>query len=485
MSDHSVRHIRIIVSVALAASLAGCASGGSRATPPGSLVSSAAVHNTAMLDTATAEMWWRSFGSPTLDSLIAEALRASPTVAAADATLRQAEEMVAARAGADRYPRADASVGAQRQRINPATFGQPGNPREFGLQSATVSVRYRLDLAGSDRRALEALAARADHQRFQMEGARLTLSATIATAAVQQAQLSAQLEATEEILRLQEEDLEISGERLRLGAASPDEVFASQSRVAQTRADLLAQRTLWQQNGHLLAVLAGRQPGVGAQPQFTLSTLTLPPELPSVIPSEHVRRRPDVQAAEALMRAADAEHGVAVAKLYPQLDLSASLGTQALSSGVLFGPGSAAWTLLAQLTQPLFNTGARAQKRASLAAFEASASHYQGVVLESLRNTADLLVALDHDAQTLVAITSLDDASQAALASVRRQYMLGAVSHREVLGAAQQAQQARAALAAVRARQLMDAVALHQAVGGTLDLPQPTEPDGESDGETT
>jgi NodT family efflux transporter outer membrane factor (OMF) lipoprotein len=456
--------------VLIAASLAGCAAA-SRGSASATIAPNPQTH-----DASLSAPWWRAFGSPALDTLILEALLASPSVAAAEATLRQSEELVAARAGLNRYPQADASVGAQRQRVNPAAFGQPGAPREFGLQSATVSVRYRLDFTGGNRRALEALAARADYQRFQMEGARLTLSAMIATAAVQQAQLVAQLDATREILRQQQEDLAISGERVRLGAASPDEVLASESRVAQTRAGLLAQETLGQQNAHLLAVLAGREPGVGRQPRFSLSDFGLPADLPSVVPSELLRVRPDIQAAEALMRAADAEHGVAVARLYPQLDLSAALGSQALGAGVLFGSGSAVWTLLAQLTQPLFNPGLRAEKRAALAAFDAAASHYQGVVLESLRNTADLLVALDNDARVLVDLTSADDASQAALASLRRQYALGSASYREVLVEGQQAQQVRVALVSARAQQLIDAVALHQAVGGATSHSRAIEP---------
>lgn len=468
-------HGRSVVAVLLAASLAGCAS-----APRGGAATSIAP-DTLVRDASLSTPWWQAFGSPALDTLIAEALEASPTVAAAEATLRQSEELVAARAGMNRYPQADAVLGAQQQRVNPAMFGQPGTPREFGLQSATVSVRYRLDLTGGNRRALEALAARSDHQRFQLAGARLTLAAMIATAAVQQAQLSAQMDATQEILRQQEEDLTISGERVRLGAASPDEVLAHRSRVAQTRADLLAQQSLGQQNVHLLAVLAGREPGAAPPPRFTLSDLTLPADLPSVVPSDLLRGRPDILAAEALMRAADAEHGVAVARLYPQLDLSASLGSQALTSGVLFGSGSAVWTLLAQLTQPLFNPGLRAEKRASLAAFDAAASHYQGVVLESLRNTADLLVALDHDARVLVELTGADEAARATLESLQRQYALGAVGYRDVLAAGQQAQQVRVALVAARATQLIDAVALHQAVGGTPAIPRDTVPTTKED----
>lgn len=111
-------------------------------------------------------------------------------------------------------------------------------------------------------------------------------------------------------------------------------------------------------------------------------------------------RRPDIQAAEALLHVATAEYGVAVASLYPQLDLSASLGSQTLTTGALFGGGSSVWNLMAQLTQPLLDPGLPARKRASLAALDAAAANYQGIVLDALRDVADVLRALDHDAQS-------------------------------------------------------------------------------------
>ena len=167
-----------------------------------------------------------------------------------------------------------------------------------------------------------------------------------------------------------------------------------------------------------------------------------------------------------------------MARLFPQLNLSASLGSQALSSGALFGAGSAVWALVSQLTQPLLNPGLPAEKRAALAAFEAAAANYQGVVLEALRNVADVLRALDNDAQTMAALASADAAAQGTLASVERQYALGAASWVQVLGARQQALQVRLSLDAARAQRLSDSVALFQAVGGGGDpLPSQGSPE--------
>ena len=336
-----------------------------------------------------------------------------------------------------------------------------------GLQAVEIDARGVAALgAGGNRRALEALAARADYRRFELNAARLALAGNMATAAITRARLAAQLEATTAILRVQDEQLRLAHERVRIGQASPDEALSLQAQAEQTRAELPALRKQLQQTEHLLAVLAGRAPGTGGIPAFTLADFTLPVEMPLVVPSELVRRRPDIQASEALLHAANADYGVAVAKLYPQINLSANLGSQALTTGALFGGGSAVWGLVAQLTQPLFNPGLPAEKRAALAAFDAAVANYQSVVLESLRNVADTLRAVESDAQTLTALAAADMAAQASLQSVERQYRLGAASYLQLLIAQQQAQSIRINMVAVQAQRLVDSVALYQALGG-------------------
>lgn len=410
--------------------------------------------------------WWRNLGSLELDRLIDEAFQVSPTLATVSAKLRQAEELLAAHAGSTEYPQVDSILGAQRQKMSPSSQGLSGDMRQFSLYNASLGVHYNLDLAGGNRRALEALAARVDYRRFELDAARLTLAGSIATAAIIRARLAAQLEATTEIVRAQDEQLRLAHERVRIGQASPDEVLSLKAEAEQTRAELPALRKQLQQTEHLLAVLAGRAPGAGGVSSFTLADFTLPVELPFVVPSELVRRRPDIQAAEALLHAANADYGVAVAKLYPQINLSANLGSQALTTGALFGGGSAVWGLVAQLTQPLFNPGLPAEKRAALAAFDAAAANYQSVVLESMRNVADTLRAVESDAQTLTALAAADAAAQASLQSVERQYRLGAASYLELLIAQQQLQKIRINKVAAQAQRLVDSVALYQALGG-------------------
>ncbi len=410
--------------------------------------------------------WWKELGSPRLDALIEQAFESSPTLAAARATLRQAQELHSAQAGATLYPQVDAGLGAERQRMSPGALGQTGDAREFSLYNASVGVHYQLDLAGGNRRALEALAARTDYSRYELDGARLTLAANIATTAILRARLAAQISATQAMIDAQEEQITTTQARVRLGQATPDELLSLQAQAEQTRAELPLLRKQLDQSEHLLATLSGQAPGSAEVPGFMLDEFKLPVDLPMVLPSELVRRRPDIQAAEALLHAANADYGVAVAKLYPQINLSANLASQALTTGALFGGGSAVWSVLGQLTQPLFNPGLPAEKRASLAALEAAAAKYQGVVLDALRNVADTLRALDHDAQTLASLATADTYAQSSLESVKRQYALGTVDYTQLLIAQQQAQRSRIGLVAAQAQRLVDSAALFQAMGG-------------------
>lgn len=416
---------------------------------------------------AVAADWWRAFGSEKLDALVARALDNSPTLAAAEATLRQARQTYEAQAGATLYPTVNGKLGASRNEINAASLGQSSSRQTiYNLYNAGVAVNYNLDLFGGNRRALEALAAQADYQSFQLAGARLTLAGNVVTTAFGQAQVASQLQATQAILKAQQAQLDIARKRFELGAAARADVLTLQTQTEQTRATLPALRNKLEQADHLLAVLTGQAPGATDIPHFALADFTLPRQLPVVIPSELVRQRPDIQASTALLHAATAQYGVAISNLYPQINLSASFGTQALTTGALFGPGSMVWNLAGQLAQPLFNAGLKSGASAAQASLQAAGANYQQTVLQALRNVADALRQLDNDSQALQAQAAADLAAQESLRLVEQQYQLGAASYLQLLTAQQQAQQTRISLIAAQAARLADSAALYQAMGG-------------------
>src|ERR1700733_8824012 len=143
--------------------------------------------------------WWALFHCEPLDTLIHQAVVNSPNIAAARAALRQSRENFTAQAGGTLLPSVDAQLGATREKLNGIAFGQPGVVDEFNLYNASVNVSYKLDVFGGSRRELEALHAQIDYQRFQLQAAYLAMSANIVTAAVKEASLRAQIEATERI----------------------------------------------------------------------------------------------------------------------------------------------------------------------------------------------------------------------------------------------------------------------------------------------
>jgi len=480
-SHHLYRLQKLVASLALVG-LAGCAVGPDFVSPsapsveqytatpivqqtvsaPGNLGQAQTIVSGAVVSA----QWWRSFNSDELNALIEQAYQTSPTLASAQAKLREAQELLAAYAGSTQLPQVVGSAGAQRQQTSPSSQGLTGDNRQFSLYNASVGVFYNLDVAGGIARQVEALSARVDLREYELQAAELTLAGNITNTAITRAKLASQYEATAQILKAQDEQLRLANQRVRLGHASPDEALSLIAQAEQTRSQLPALQKQIQQADHLLAVLAGQPPGTRGMPDFTLSDFTLPSELPLVVPSELVRQRPDIAASEALMKAANAEYGVALSRMYPQLTISASTGTQALTTGALFGPGSAIWALLGQLTQPLFNAGLPAESRAALAAFDASAANYQTVVLQGLREVADSLRAIENDAQALASIAAADAAARESVRSTERRFDLGAASNLELLVIQQQAEQIRIQRVAAQAQRLSDSVALYLAMGG-------------------
>jgi NodT family efflux transporter outer membrane factor (OMF) lipoprotein len=412
--------------------------------------------------------WWELFRSQALDRWIREGLANSPTLGAAEATLRRAQEIRRARAG-DLLPGVDGSVNASRQKPSGASFGEANlriNP--FTLYNASVDVSYTLDLFGRTRRELEALQARVDYQGFQLEGACLTLTSNIVTAAILEASLRGQLQATREILAAQEEQLGMIEKQFELGGIARTDVLAQRASLAQTRATLPPQEKRLAQTRHLLAVLAGRFPGDTADlPEFDLKDFLLPEELPVSLPSSLARQRPDIRSAEELLHAASAAVGVATANLYPQVTLSGQYGTTAMRIEDLFRPGSAVWGFGAGLLQPIFHGGAlEASRRAEVAGYDQAAAQYRETVLQAFREVADVLRALEYDAMTLKAQSEAEAAARDTLDIATKQVRYGATSYLSLLNAQREYHLARILLVQAQALRFADTAALFQSLGG-------------------
>ena len=466
-------HPNALLGLAVAAALAGCAVGPDFRSPD---APAAARYTETTLPAQTAAtpspggvaqrfveadvpaQWWTLFRSEPLDRLVREGLDHSPTLGAAEATLRQARENLAAGRGGLLMPSVTGNLTGTREK---ASRGSP-----FDLYNASVDVSYALDLAGGNRRQVEGLTALADFQRYQFEGARLALTTNIVTTAIREASLRVQLHATREILAAQQESARRVQRQYELGGVARLDLVSVQAQAAQTAATIPPLETALAQTRHQLAILIGRTPGEAELPAFDIDQLTLPDTLPVSVPSALVRQRPDIQASEALLHQASAQVGVATANLYPQVTLTGSLSGQSSElHNLLAGP--ALWSLGAGLAQPIFRGGQlQAERRAAVAAYDAALAQYRETVLQAFGNVADTLRALEGDASTLQAQAQAEALAAQRLELTRKQWELGGASYLALLDAQRQYALARVAAVSARATRYADTAALFQALGG-------------------
>ena len=466
--------------IAAIAALSGCAVGpdfvrppapqqtGYTALPVASTIMAGGAAQSFVAGQDIPAQWWSLFHSPALNGLIEQALEHNPTLQAAQAALRVAQETVYAQQGAY-YPTVSASFMPSRQKtatgsVSPTSAS--GAPL-FNLHTAQVNVSYQLDVFGSNLRQVESLQAQADAQRFELEAARLTLSSNVVAAAVQEASLRAQIAATVASIDLMAQQLQLLRQQLKAGVIAEAAVVAQEVILAQTRAVLPPLKKQLAQQRDLLAALAGRYPGDAMSETFELPMLDLPQLLPLTLPSKLVEQRPDVRAAEEQLHASSALIGVAKANMLPQLTLSASAGGMAGEIGQLFKSGNGFWNLASGLTQPLFEGGTLLhRKRAAEAAYEQSAAQYRSTVINAFQNVADTLQALQFDAEALLLAQAAERASASSVAITRRQVELGDTGVVSLLLAEQAYQQSGISLVQAQANRYADTAALFQALGG-------------------
>ncbi|TCT08931.1 efflux transporter outer membrane subunit [Paralcaligenes ureilyticus] len=415
--------------------------------------------------------WWTLFRSPTLNALVEEVLRANPDVAAAQAALRQANELVYADQ-ASLFPSLGATASSTREKISGVSSTGPASSNSsfsqiLTVHSASLNVSYAPDVFGGTRRRIESSSAQAEFERYQLEATYLTLSSNVVNTAINLASVREQVAATEKIIGLQNDQLTVLKSQRQLGAIANTGVLAQEAALAQTRATLPAlQKQLAQTRNQLMAYL-GRFPNQDRGESFDLASLHLPEELPVSLPSAIVRQRPDVRSAEAQLHQASANIGVAVANQLPQFNLTASLGSSASSVSKLFTSGTGVWGLVGSITQSIFDAGAlEHRKRAAVAAYDESAARYRGTVVTAFQDVSNALRALEADADALTQQVAAERAARESLDLAQAQFRLGAVGYLNLLTAQQTYQNAVLTRVRAQAARYSDTTALFQALGG-------------------
>jgi NodT family efflux transporter outer membrane factor (OMF) lipoprotein len=434
--------------------------------------------------------WWQLFQSPALNSLIERAFKANPTITAAQASLRQAQEMVYAQRGFF-FPTVAAGYQFERQKLagnltgssapgvqgdgssitayqNPSPNPGPHNqPLYFNFQTAQLTVGFVPDVFGSNRRQVESLAAQADAQRFALEATYITLASNVVAAAIQEASVRAQLAATREIIAFNTKSLEILRNQFKLGYAMRIDVAAQEATLAQSQALLPPLQKQLEQTRDLIRALVGNLPNEDVAETFEFASLQLPQELPVSLPSKLIEQRPDIRAAEAQLHSANAQVGVALAAMLPQFSITATDGGTATKFSEMFRAGGPFWTLTGGVTQPLFQGGALLhRKRAANQALIQAAAQYRSTVISAYQNVADTLHAALSDADALSAAVDSQKAAKVTLDLTRRQLEVGYVNYLALLSAELAYQQASLSTVQAQATRYGDTVALFQALGG-------------------
>jgi len=414
--------------------------------------------------------WWKGFGHAPLNQLVDEALTHHPTIASAQAAIAQAQADLEATSDKNLIPQVGLNTSIARQHTNSAnvggTFPIGGS---FNLFNAALNVSYSPDLFGSIHDALAGLDAQVDVERYALEAARLNLAGNIVTTASREAGLRAQKAAILRVIAVQQAQINLVQSRIDLGSATRNELLATQAALELTQSGLPPVEKALAQTRNLLATLVGRGGEAEGLPIFELSGFKLPSSLPMSIPSELARQRPDILAAEASVRAANAAVGVADGNLYPSLSLTGSYGGASNRLSDLLKSSSNLWSLGAGLVTPLIDGGAlRAKKKSAEAAYEQVRAQYRDTVLQALQSVSDALAAIDQDTKAYEAQRLMIANAQASQDLAEAQLKLGSGTQQQVLGARLAVMQAEVNLGQQQANRLIKTVALYQSLGGGL-----------------
>ena len=412
--------------------------------------------------------WWSAFKSEPLNGVIKMALAGNQDVEAARHRMAQAEESVNAAEGA-LLPQVSLGATAGYQKYGHSLFGPLNfSIPPFAYYTLGPTVSFPLDLFGGEKRAVEEKKALLQYQGFELDAAYQSLTAHVAAEALALAAARAQIDTLDGIIADDERNVGLVQSAITAGSGTRVQLVSAQSQLAEDRALLPDLRQDEAVARHALSILAGKAPAEWGPPEFALADFTLPSEIPASLPSELVHRRPDIQAAEAQLHAASAAIGVATANLYPNLTLNATVTQQALTPGGLFDSIANAYSLAANLTQPLFSGGRlSAEKRAAVENYQAALAVYRQTILTAFGNVADRLQALANDADRLHAQQAAADTASQSLELARQSYEAGNSGILDVIDAERRNAQAQLGLARATAQRLMDTAELYLALGGS------------------
>ncbi len=422
-------------------------------------------------DASLAE-WWKALHDPELDSLVARALNANLDLRIAQARLREARALRGL-AGADLGPSLDASgmVAREKQSANQPILGDTlpaGTPLTSDVYQAGFDASWEVDFFGGNRRGVEAADAALAAAGYSLADAQVSLVAEVARNYVTARGYQQRLAIAQENLAAQRDIVTLAKSRYQQGFTSSLEPEQAATVLAQTESQVPTLEAGLQVAVHHLGVLLGRNPGDLREELTAAAAIpTVPPEVPTGLPADLVRRRPDIRVAERRLAEATARIGVAKADLYPRFSLTGSFGWESAQSVSLFSPASTAWSLGPTFRWPIFDMSrVRANIRVQDARQEQALASYQKAVLTGFEDVENTLVIYAKEQSRNVPLREAVVSSSRALDVARQQYASGLTSFINVLDAERTVYQAQDNLVQSDQTVAQDLIALCKALGG-------------------
>jgi len=412
--------------------------------------------------------WYALFHSDALNRLVHEALARNPDLEAARHGLRAAQYELQAVSGST-LPQIDARGGISRAHINGSFLYEPvGALSVTGNQfSIGPTLAYRLDLFGGVRRSIESQAAATDQARAQALNTYVTLIDQVVVTAFDYAAAAAQVEVTRSLVKDLQRQLELTRALEAAGKITRADTLQAQTQLENTAAtlpELERQRDVYR---NALAQLTGRTPDEFRMPLPSLKDFELPRELPLSLPSQLVRQRPDILAAEDELHQASAAIGVAEAARLPSLSLSGQYAQQGSRLNEMFTRPGGIWSIGADWSAPIFDGGTLAARAdEAKERYRQAQARYRSTVIAAFVEVADALQALQHDADSEAAHRRALESAAANRDLAVAQYRAGKYNELQVLAAQQQYQNAALSQVQADAQRFADTAALFRALGG-------------------
>ena len=408
--------------------------------------------------------WWTLFRDPVLDSLIARAIAANFDLRIAETRIREARAQRSLTA-ATNAP----SLGAGGSYTNSRSSENiPSGGVSQDLFRMSFDAGWEIDIFGRTRRQIEATDALIAASEEEKRGVRITLEAEVARNYLELRTRQQRLQIARDNLRIQEQTAALVRNKLEIGLGGELEVAQAETQMALTRSEIPSLESTAVQTIHQLALLLGQQPQSLHTELAKVSDIPpVPPLLPTILPSELLRQRPDIRAAERQLAAATATVGAAIAELYPRFSLSALIGLQSTSMADLVARSSRFWSTGPTVQWSLFDGG---RARASIAISEARRDHaqatYEKTVLTALAETESALIAYAREQEKHKILGDAVASGQQALTIAKGQYELGLTTFLNVLQSEAALYQSQDKRTQSDQRLALDMVVLYKALGG-------------------